>query len=169
MAKKRARKTKRSPSRASRKSSSRVSAKTSSSNKVPVLAKLISILVFIYTAFTLILGVILLIAGIAGSTVFSLEELATQIVNNPLESYIIQYFLISIILAGIVFFALGVLEFLIARGLWRGRNWARITMIVLMTVGFISAILAFDIITMILTLLIGSYLLLNKDVKKAYR
>ena len=79
----------------------------------------------------------------------------------------------GILITGLVF-----LEFFVAKDLWRGKNWARISVIIFSIIGILIGIFLliqgkiqwdfFDGIFTILTSgLIGGYLLLSKKVKKS--
>ncbi|MBI2148563.1 hypothetical protein HYU23_02690 [Candidatus Woesearchaeota archaeon] len=65
---------------------------------------------------------------------------------------------------GIVMIAFAVLGFFVGLGLWRNRNWARITAIVLGVIGLLS----FPIGTIINAIIIY-FLAFNKDVKNLFR
>lgn len=76
---------------------------------------------------------------------------------------------------GIAFAFTAVLVFLLARGLWKGRNWARYIEIVLAVIGFVAAFffLIFTkdkvfIINLIIHGLVGGYLIFNRDVRDAF-
>jgi hypothetical protein len=80
-------------------------------------------------------------------------------------------FLITILLIG-----LAVLSFFIAKGLGKGKNWARILVIIFSGLGIILGIIQMiggDIFNSILTIIVegivGGYLLLNKQVKGYFK
>src|SRR3989344_4783571 len=78
------------------------------------------------------------------------------------------------IVAGIILIGLGILGFFIGRGLWKARSWARIVAIIFAILGILGAItsmvqgnIASNLVTFVLNLLIGGYLLFSKSVKQA--
>ncbi|GIU68746.1 MAG: hypothetical protein KatS3mg001_596 [Candidatus Pacearchaeota archaeon] len=87
-----------------------------------------------------------------------------------------------IILPALIMLGLGIFSFFIGRGLWKGRNWARIIAIIVSVLGAITGILGVAIgailmfpsslttslISIAINVLIGSYLLFNKKVKQAF-
>ena len=104
--------------------------KITGSKNVPIGVKIISILGYIQSALILLLG-IGLILGAKALASFVQGAAGSSAVDSTLQP----------ILAGMtagVFIALGVLllvfaicEYFIVRGLWTGKNWARILVIVL--------------------------------------
>jgi len=81
----------------------------------------------------------------------------------------------------VVLFIIGILPFLfsiffifVGIGLWTGKNWARISEIVISIITVVLSIISFirgdflEVFTIILFSLIAGYLLFNKDVKKTF-
>ena len=177
MAKKRVkRKSKSSPRSKSRvvKSKSRgyrvVNAK---SGRVPGFVKAIAILYFLAAVFTILLGIILFLGGVFGTTIFSSVGADTLLQytsgRNQIDSLFVPIILGSLTIVGIIFIAFGILHIFIGKGLWRGKQWARIVTIIFMILGLISGITSFDIFTIVVSLVIGSYLLFSRKVKAAFR
>lgn len=136
----------------------------------PTGVKVISIIAFVAAALTFIFGLILFIAGIVGADVLDLAGLE-QAVKTGINSdaLIATLILASVILAGLVFMIFGVVGYLVARGLWNGRRWARIITLIFMVLSFISSIFSFDIITLIVSGVIIYYLGFNKKAKAYFR
>lgn len=136
----------------------------SSMSGVPVGAKIISVLYYIGAVASVIVGILLLVgAGFIGSYVEDLSVPGVAMLGTAM-----------FIVGGIILIALAVLEFFVGRGLWKGRNWARIVAIVLAILGIISAILSIiqasygSIVSLIIHAIIGGYLLFSKNVKSAF-
>ncbi|MDO8480209.1 MAG: hypothetical protein Q7S65_00160 [Nanoarchaeota archaeon] len=131
---------------------------------VPAGVKTVSVMYFILGAFGLIpLGVVLLIGAFVNSMVSA-----------------------SFILVAIIFLVLVVLDISVGVGLWKGKPWARTTALTFSGLGLIGMIIG--IVQMIqgnnafalmpskisffasssLLIISGLYLLLNKNVKKAF-
>ena len=66
------------------------------------------------------------------------------------------------VVLGIVFVALSVLNYFIARGLWNGQNWARIITIVFAALGIVSALMSFNIVSILIDGVILWYLAFYK-------
>lgn len=84
------------------------------------------------------------------------------------------------IMIGIIALALAVLTFFVARGLWKGKKWARIVAIILAALGIINSItnlgggtiigvLIWNLIFLVIQLVIGGYLLFGKKVKAVFK
>lgn len=86
----------------------------------------LAVIVFIQAGFMALAGLALTLGG----TFFG-ALLADLTAEAAVGALVTALFLV----VGVVFLALAVLEFFIARGLLRGRNWARITQIVLSFIG----------------------------------
>jgi len=78
---------------------------------------------------------------------------------------------------GVIFnFGLGIFWIFIGRGLWKGRNWARISAIVIALIIFVLSIIEFisfrfyflNIMLLIVGVITGVYLWFNKRVKEAF-
>jgi len=143
-----------------------------SSSSVPTLVKTISILFYIAAVSSLLIGVILVVGGIVGGSIISGLEIDTLLEysaeQNQIDAYLIPIILGSLVVGGLIVIAFGIFQIFIARGLWKGRNWARIVVIILMVIGFLGALAGIDIFTLIITGLIGGYLWFGKGPKAAF-
>ena len=124
--------------------------------EVPTGVKIISVLYYIGAVIGIILGLLFFVGA----------EFIPRI-----ETYGAGFF--SII--GLVFIGIGVLGFLIGKGLWKARNWARIVAITSSSLAAISGIISIilgNIIPNILNLLLNIniiwYLLFNDRVKEVF-
>jgi len=142
------------------------------SKEVPVYVKIISILYYFSAVISFIIGIGLFIGGVVGGPVISRlgidNILESGINNNPLDAWLIPIFLGSLIIAGLLMIGVGVLFIYIGKGLWRGRNWARITTIVFSAIGLLSSLGGLDFVSVVINGLIGGYLLFSKQVKKSF-
>ncbi len=126
--------------------------------QVPVGVKIISILYYIGAAMSVIFAILLLVG--VGTFLANLSILA--IFSGLL------YF------TGILFLGMAVLDFFIARGLWRAQKWARIIVIVFAILAVLGGIVSLiggnfsSIITLVISGLIGGYLLFSKSVKQVF-
>jgi hypothetical protein len=139
--------------------------------KIPTGVKAVSILFYIGA----ILCVIMAISMIFGANTIITSMLA----SNPgmgLESIPQGMMITVIIVIGILAVGAGVFSFFIGRGLWKLKQWARITAIVLSIVGFLSVIISIvlhfqltQILSFVIDGFIGGYLLFNKEAKEAFK
>jgi len=129
---------------------------------VPGWVKVISVLYYIGAVFYVIAGILMMVgASLLGS-------LTNQV---PLSSVLGGGLLV---VGGILFLAFGIFAFFIARGLWKGHNWARVAVIVLVILGLISGLVSIvsgnfaSIVGFLINLLIGWYMTFNQRVKAAF-
>lgn len=79
------------------------------------------------------------------------------------------------IVGGIILIGLGILYFFIGRGLWKGKNWARIVAIIFSIFGILIVIVSMiqgnvlsNIVGLAIQLTIAGYLLFSNSVKEAF-
>ena len=103
------------------------------------------------------------------------EELRLKLENDGIE-YSESNLRIILGLGLTLIISFGVFFILLSVFLWGGKNWARITTVVfsfiyafLMLFGIIFKLSLFNIAGMCISLLIGIYLLVSKDVKKTFK
>ena len=126
---------------------------------IPLGIKILSILGYIAAGFSVIFALLFFIGAGFVANIPGLEAFGAGI----------------IIFFGIILLGLGVLDFFIARGLWKGQNWARILLIIFMILGivyalgilFIGQVIA-SLLNIVIDVLIGWYLIFNKNVKKFF-
>ena len=136
---------------------------------IPIGVKIISVLHIIF-AIAIVLATIFYIYNVA---VISqpLDIHADSGLNIPNHFDTIS---LIMIISGIIFIGSAVLFFFIGRGLWKGKNWARITAIIFSVIGVVSGLgKVIDgkigvIIGVLISAIIGGYLFFNKDVKQVF-
>jgi len=111
---------------------------------------LLAILGYIGAVATLLIGLTMLI----GSAFIS--KLITQFV--PEFATYAEAGTVLFIVLGIVFIGLSILDYFIARGLWNGKNWARILMLIFAALGVLSSLWPFNIAGLAIDGLIVWYL-----------
>lgn len=130
---------------------------------VPVGVKIISVLYYIGAALSVLGGLGVIIGG--------------SIIGDALSQMIPFGMALGgiAIVVGIFLIALGVLDFFIGMGLWKGQSWARIVAIVLAAVGLLMAIIGMaggnitgNILGLLFNGIVGGYLLLSKPVQAAF-
>jgi uncharacterized membrane protein (DUF2068 family) len=131
---------------------------------VPTGVKIISVLGYIGAVFLALFGLLFLVAsGSMGALAAQIPVLATLGAG-------------LFVVAGLVMIAFGVLSFFVARGLWKGSNWARIVTIIFSALGVLFAVIGMfktgvtsNLFSFIVNGVIGYYLLFSRNVKKAFR
>jgi uncharacterized membrane protein (DUF2068 family) len=133
---------------------------------VPTLVKVLAVLDYISAGLLALFGLASLFA--AGYLTSVLSSIPILSILGLLGSGIF-------IFLGIVMLLFSVLDFFIGKGLWKGKNWARILTIVLSSIGaFFSLISLFSgsftsIISLLIEAAIVGYLGFSKEVKKAFK
>ena len=130
---------------------------------IPTGIKVISVLYYIGA----VLGIIISILFFVGGKLLS--SITSQIpVIGALGSMLF-------IVGGVITLIFGILGFFIGRGLWKGRNWARVVAIIFSILGIITAIIMMirgnimsNIPNLIVQLVISGYLLFSSKVKEAF-
>ena len=139
--------------------------------KAPIGVKILSILYFVGAFASLVLAILLIIAGaLGGTTLFRAAG------NIPGYDLIAGFLTVFAIVAGVIILVLGVLEFFIGRGLWKGRNWARIVAIIFSVLGILGSINSFLTeqytsggAILAVNLLIFTYLIFSRKVKGFFK
>ena len=131
---------------------------------MPTGVKVISILYYIGAVVMLLIGLGLM---------FGAELLASLV---PIDATTMALSSVILVIVGALFIPVAVLEFFIARGLWKGQPWARIVAIIFAAFGvlgglsnLISGAIVGAIFNIVISGLIGYYLLLTNEVKKAFK
>jgi hypothetical protein len=132
--------------------------------KVPNGVKIISVLYIIFAI------------AIIFATIFYIYNMA--VISKPLD--IPNHFdtiSLIMIMSGIIFVGSAVFFFFIGRGLWKGKNWARMTVIVFSVLGVVGGLGkvidgniggAVGLISAGVFAIIGGYLFFNKNVKQVF-
>jgi hypothetical protein len=131
--------------------------------QMPTLVKVIAVLYYIAAVFTLIGAIVMfvggtLLAGIIGSMIPFVGAATGAL----------------LIVLGIVFVIVAVIDFFIGRGLWKGQRWARILAVIFAVLGFLGALSAIiqgqwgSIISLIINGAIAGYLWFAPEAKQAF-
>lgn len=104
----------------------------------PTSIRTIAIINFIYSALLILGALFFIVVGIiaiaAGPTILGDEILQDA---GPLISIAGAF----LIVFGLISLGIGILYFFVGKGLWKGKNWARITSIILSIIGVIFTIM----------------------------
>jgi len=138
----------------------------SSLGKTPVGVKIVSIIYYIQVALFIIMGLFML---------FGAKRMTDVVIAaSPMLGEFVNVFLIRIV--GIFLIALAVVIFIIARAIWKLKQWGRIVAIIFAIFGIISVLIsmftAFKwtlIIKLLIHSFIGGYLLFSRVSKRIFK
>lgn len=141
-------------------------------SRMPALVRVIAILYFIFSFFSIVAGLIFIVAGAMGGE-------ASQMISDALlegselaegaDQWLASAIVSSIVLGGVLLIIIGGIDIVVGIGLWGGMNWARIVIIVFMAIGFVFAIVDLDIFGIVVTGLMGGYLAFSKKVRATFK
>jgi len=121
----------------------------------------LAVLGYISAVFTLLLALLM----VAGSAVIG--TLIEQF--SPELTWMTAIGVVGLIFLGILFVGFAVLDYFIARGLWKGQNWARIVVLVLFTLSALGALASLEIVSLVIDALVIWYLGFYKPVVKYFK
>ena len=128
-------------------------------NNVPGGVKVISVLYYIGAILAIIFGIMFLFGAGALSSFPLFGALGAGL----------------FVFASILMIILGILGFFVGRGLWRGRNWARVVAIIFAVIGVVMAVSSMisgdvsgNLFSFIFNVIVGGYLWFNGNVKRAF-
>jgi len=139
--------------------------------KVPTGVKVIAVLDYISAAIFLLFVIFSLILGI---WLLVYPESIAQNLPANLFGELFSVIATFVLAAGLVSLGLAILLFFVAKGLWKGKNWARIFTIIVSIIWLIFSFVQLfrgdfgQILNIIIYGLIGGYLLFSKKVKAAF-
>lgn len=145
----------------------------------PLLISVFSVLGYIIAGIIGLFSVLFLIIGIFGF--FNPIEIE-NVSGGELPAYVNLFqqntsgwFFLVMFLVFLFLLALAILEFFVARGLWKGQNWSRILQIIFCGLSLLSGLSLLiignifnGISVLFFCLLIGGYLLFNQNVKNFF-
>ena len=127
---------------------------------MPLGIKILAILFWITSAMCVLFAIFAIFGGYAFSTLIGASLSAGLGLGGVLA---------------VILISIAVLDFFIGRGLWKGQNWARILVIIFLIINVPLNLLALftgayisGIIGLIISGLVGWYLLFNEKVKSAF-
>ena len=140
---------------------------------IPIGVIILSVLGYILFTIILVLGVVSLVVAlkyiISPGPIPLPPNFPPQFINL-FTNYFVQLFIVI----GFVFIIIGIIGISVSRGLWKGRNWARILILVLTVLSTISNLIALftgkfsSIISLAINGIIIWYLLASKEVQKYF-
>ena len=121
----------------------------------PIGVTILAILAYVGAVLSLLLGIAMLFgSAIIGPILSKLPDYAK----------FADWGAIAFIFFGLFFIAAAVLDFFIGKGLWNGKNWVRILVLILSSLSVLSSLISFDILGLIIPGVIIWYLGFNKKV-----
>jgi hypothetical protein len=137
--------------------------KINSKKKMPLGIQLIAIWGYICAFFTFLVGLLMVL--IQGPVLNFLESM--KILPNPSIGSIISA---ALIVVGILMMVWGVFYYFLARGLWKGKNWARLVQLVFSALAVLGGLFSLPsgIVGLAINAAIIWYLGFNEEGKKYY-
>jgi len=124
----------------------------------------LSILGYIGAVATLLAGIILLLGSAYLGNLLAAIPAAAGI-----GAAIATLGTIGFIVLGIIFIGLSILDYFIAKGLWDGKNWARIIMLIFAALSVLGSLWPFNIVSLVIDGLIVWYLGFYKPAVKYFK
>lgn len=115
----------------------------------------LAILAYIEAVFTALIGIAFIVGSAAVSSI--LLKMA------PEYSWLTGAGIATFILLGLAFLVFAVIDYLIGKGLWDGKNWSRILLLILIGISGIGALFSFQVISFIICAVIFWYLGFYKE------
>lgn len=128
--------------------------------EIPTGVKILSILSYIGAVFTLLAGL---------AMIFVADSILNLIPSGVLSSIGITLTGSIMVFAGIVCILFGLLDYFVGRGLWNGKNWARILVLVFSVLSVVSSIVPFDLGSLVIGGVIIWYLGFNENAKSYFK
>ena len=129
---------------------------------MPAGVKVISVLYYIGAGLCALFGLLFMAgAGLAGALLKSISLLSVLGAG-------------FFVILGILFVGFGALDFFVGRGLWKGRNWARVVAIIFSALGVLNGLYSlihfsiFGLVMLAIQVLIVWYLAFSQEVKAAF-
>ena len=143
------------------------------SSPVPSFVKVIALLYYVVAVLTILTGFILLVDGIGGGNLrgsLGIDSvLGSTAQGSPLDKWFVENVLSYVLIGGFILVIIGLFEVFVGNSLLKAKKWARILTIIFMSISFISALAYLDLASVIISVLIGSYLIFSRDVRRVMR
>lgn len=155
--------------------------KSEKSKDIPQSLKVISIVYYVWAGLLIAFGVLLLLGVILGGSYLEFESFQKILDENPallgeegIDETAFESFKDIVLVVGFILFliliGLGILHIFVGRGLVRKKKWAWITAIVLTVFGVLWGISgsSSSLVMLVINLVIGYFLIFDKDVRKVF-
>ncbi len=146
--------------------------------KAPLSTKIVAVFFYIIAILTLLFGLIVIIGGLFGIALFSAvdsQKLAELVPSISLWNELLTTGLfVKVISAGLGIFVWGIIQFIIANGLLKGRKLAYLAAVIIVFIGFVlslSLVIALDwsaLAGFVIYGILGYLLLFDKKSRKFF-
>ena len=136
-----------------------------------IILKIISVIGYVQALFIIFFGMLFLMLGFSGRKIF--EEMPVSTISSTTMS--IDGLMLTSVIMGILFVALGIFWVIIAGGLWRAKQWSRISAAILIALGIffwlmmITWLVWLSIILLIIFCLMLYYLTVHKGINNLFK
>ncbi len=141
--------------------------------QIPAGVMIIAIMGFISCAIFLIGGIIFILGGI----IFSINPITIEFppeIPAQIASAMNQVLVPALFIMGLILVISTLIIFFISRGLWRLKNWARITVIILSVLMAVSAFFSImggelkSLLGLAINVIVAAYLIFSENVKNSF-
>jgi hypothetical protein len=110
----------------------------------------LSILTYIGAFFTLLMGLLFVLSSAFVGTLIAKFA--------PEYAWVTGIGVVGLIFMGLVFIGFAVLDYYVARGLWKGQSWSRIVILILFAISALGSLVSFDISSLVIDAVLIWYL-----------
>ncbi|HVY01298.1 MAG TPA: hypothetical protein VHA12_00850 [Candidatus Nanoarchaeia archaeon] len=149
--------------------------KSKTENGMPLGVKIISVFTYVLSALLVIMSIFLFGAGALLNQTDAQQLIKMFVEDSTASTTVASDVTLGIFIGGVVFLIFGVLMYFVARNLWKGKNWARIVLVIFFGLGFVGALsdilmgsVLVNIPDLIIDGAIAGYLLFNNKVRVAF-
>jgi ABC-type spermidine/putrescine transport system permease subunit I len=136
--------------------------------RIPLGVKVISVLYYIYAGLFVLMGIFFVIGSSYIVTEFNKALESSQITEDiSLMTELVTS--TNIVIFGIALIISAIVAFIVARGLWKRKKWARMVVIIISIIAVLSSIIDLELFRLAINAVIGAYLIFSKEVKQAFK
>jgi hypothetical protein len=153
----------------------KVTQKAKASSAMPLGVKIISIFTYVLSFLLVVMSIFLFGAGALLNQTDAQELIKLFVEDSTASTTIASDVTLGIFIGGVVFLIFGVFMFYVGRSLWKGKNWARIILVIFFGLGFVGALADILVGSVLINLpdliidgFIAGYLLFNNSVRAAF-
>lgn len=154
------------------------SEKNVSKKNIPLGLKILVILDYIGSALAILGGIVFILFSFFADSIFQSQEVIQELANKGISAEEMQVAISNLptlmITFGILFLIVGIINIFIARGLWKGKNWARIITLIFSSLGIVMGLLNLfmgnfiSLVGLIINGIVAWYLGFNKNIKNYF-
>jgi hypothetical protein len=149
--------------------------KSKAMSGMPMGVKIISVFTYVLSALLVIMSIFLFGAGALLNQTDAQQLIKMFVEDSTASTTVASDITLGIFIGGVIFLIFGVFMYYVARSLWKGKNWARIILVIFFGLGFVGALsdilmgsVWMSLPDLIIDGIIAGYLLFNDKVRSAF-